>query len=515
MNLLSAPLFSTNAGQFTLPGLLAAMARHEVHSFGALRPHQRPAWHMFLVQLAALALSRTDLDGLPDGEEAWGSLLFSLTSGSETAWSLVAPDDKPAFLQPAVPQGVQPSSDWATVGAPDMLDMLITARNHDLKQSVARHARPEDWIFALISLQTMEGYGGAGNCGIVRMNGGSSSRPLLGLAPALPHGGGPDASAWWGHDVTRLLALRQEGKGLEYGTAGGAALLWMLPWPEGRQLALADLDPWFIEVCRRIRLNLDGNKLIARRATSAKARIAADGVNGVTGDPWAPVTMDRSPKSLTLAGGDFDYARLCDLLFSGSWHRPLLAQPGPDEGDLLLVAEAFSRGNSKTEGFKSRIVPVPGAVRRLLAPADAGHLAKEQMDEISVFDAALRNGLALVASGGDREKLGKDHYARSGSARNRFDRAADAEFFPALWRRLAASPEDRPNVSANFIKFLFDTAEVIFDAELPFIRCPSILRPRAEARARQAFRSTVRRGHGGGRDFSFLFTQMETTDEVV
>ena len=50
-------------------------------------------------------------------------------------------------------------------------------------------------------------------------------------------------------------------------------------------------------------------------------------------------------------------------MFSGDWAVPLLARPGNDEtGDMLLVAEALSRGNSKTEGFKSRVVPVPGKV---------------------------------------------------------------------------------------------------------------------------------------------------------
>ena len=45
--------------------------------------------------------------------------------------------------------------------------MLITSRNHDLKQEWwPRGASGEDWIFALVSLQTAEGYGGAGNQGI-------------------------------------------------------------------------------------------------------------------------------------------------------------------------------------------------------------------------------------------------------------------------------------------------------------------------------------------------------------
>lgn len=511
MNLLSSSLLSTQSGCYSLPGLLAALSRGEVCGLPALRPHQRPALHMFLVQLAALALHRAGLSAPPEDEATWRNLLLALTDGDETPWALAGPEDRPAFLQPAVVPGLK----WSRVETPDALDMLITSKNHDVKQQIARHAAPEDWIFALISLQTMEGYGGAGNQGIARMNGGSSSRPLLGFAPALPEGGGPDPSAWWRRDVLRLLALRDEGEGLTYGAPGGPALIWVLPWPEGRQLALTELDPWFIEACRRVRLVVEGDRLVALRATSAKARINAEGANGVTGDPWAPVTLDKAPKSLTLSGGNFDYGRMCDLLFSGAWTRPALAQPAEDEAAGLIVAEAFSRGNSKTEGFKSRIVPVPGWARGWLGRADTGTLAKAQIAEIEVFDRALRNGLALAAAGGDREKLGKDHYARSREARDRFDRAADALFFPALWDRLAAAPENRAEKRQDFIRQLYDTATGIFDAALPAIPCPSILRPRAEARARPAFRNTVWAGHGGGNDFSFLFPKKESADDAA
>ncbi len=63
-------------------------------------------------------------------------------------------------------------------------DMVITSLSHDLKSEVAQNAVPQDWIFALVSLQTMEGLGGAGHYGVARMNGGSSSRAMLALAPA-------------------------------------------------------------------------------------------------------------------------------------------------------------------------------------------------------------------------------------------------------------------------------------------------------------------------------------------
>jgi CRISPR system Cascade subunit CasA len=465
---------------------------------------------MFLVQLAALALWTGGHDDPPTDEPAWRALLLALSAGDAGPWALIGPEDRPAFLQPAAPQGLN----WTDVATPDALDLLITSRNHDLKQQIARVAEAGDWIFALVSLQTSEGYGGAGNNGIARMNGGSSSRAMLGIAPARAMGGGPDPSDWWRRDVRRLLALRSSGDEISPCTPGGPALVWCLPWPEGRQLDLTQLDPWFIEVCRRVRLDLRDGRISARRATSKAARIDAKAFKGVTGDPWAPVTTEDPPKSLTLGDGSFSYKRLCDLAFSAEWRLPPLAIPGPGDGDCLLVAEALSRGNSKTDGLKSRIIPIPGTVRGFFGTPTAGTLAREQIDEIKVFDEGLRNALALVAARGEQEAVKKAHYARSSDARARFDRAADALFFPALWDRLASAAADGPmgqqTARNRFLKDLFVAAQAELHASLPSIPCASIHRPRAQARAMRAFHGRIRRGNENG-PFLFLY-QKETAD---
>ena len=209
--------------------------------------------------------------------------------------------------------------------------------------------------------------------------------------------------------------------------------------------------PWFIEVCRRVRLVRSEQGLSAVRAVSKAARIDAKVYRGHVGDPWAPVHIgDR--KSLTLAGGDFDYRRLADLLFGGEWKVPLLATLGASETakGSVLVAEALSRGNSKTEGFKSRMVPVPDRAVRLFRSDAAGKLSKFQLDEIKAFDEALRNALALLAGRGDWDNVRKGQYASSRSARERFDRAADTLFFPYLWRRLVAENSSERRRSANY-----------------------------------------------------------------
>ena len=509
--LIESLIQTTPAGPMSLPGVLAALARDDVDSYSALRPHQAPAWHMFLVQLAALALHGAEREDLPEDEATWRELLRGLTPKfpNDEPWSLVVDDwMKPAFLQPPVPSGVKLDN---AVPAPDALDLLITSRNHDLKQAVAAHAGADDWVFALVSLQTGEGYGGAGNQGIARMNGGSSSRSMMALAPLPPPGLknlSPRSGPWWRRDVSILLRRREKlcEDYPQFAVADGIALVWQAPWPEGEQLRLNQLDIWFVEICRRVRL-IQKNELIrAVKGTSKATRIDGKLFKGALGDPYAPIHKVEN-KALTLGEGDFDYARLTDLLFSGDWELPLLARPAEFEAHdahLALICAALSRGNSKTDGFKSRCVPV----RRQVVESLASHrqqlheLAEAQIEEIANFDKALRFALALAAAGGDREKIKKEHYALTQPPRAQFDRAADALFFPHLWARFEAqgsSDDALAQEKRAFQQELRKLAKHAFEAALPAMPCAGLFRPRAEARAQRAFNAIIRK------EFPLLF----------
>lgn len=487
-DLLTEPLIQTDCDWHSLPGLFAAMARGKVQGFPAMRPHQRPAWHMFCVQLAVLALDAAGRRDLPEAEEDWRQVLTTL---SPEGWELVADPERPAFLQPADPGGLK----WTEVATPDALDMLITSRNHDIKREIAQEAAPQDWLFALVSLQTMEGFGGAGNYGIARMNGGSSSRVLLGLAPARAGTSQIAPSAWWRRDTVRLLADRQ-------GIAG-KALIWLEPWPEGRSLDLSTLDPLFIEICRHIRLTLGGGGLVALRSTSKAARIAGKDAKGNTGDPWAPIHLTEA-KSLTLGERDFDHRLLVDLLFAEKpeWKWPPLAVPAPEEAaaHMLIVAEAIGRGNSKTDGFKSRVVPLPKAMMSLgLRGRRPVEVARDILADIADVTSSMSDSLRLVACGGDPVKLKAmmaSNRARAklekytAPSRDALHRWADQHFFDALWEMAAAtSPEDLRSARLAFLDHLVAAARAEFDAALPAIPCASLMRPRAEVRGRRRLES--------------------------
>jgi CRISPR system Cascade subunit CasA len=184
MNLLEDELIRTDCGVLSLPETLAALCQDSIRSFPGLRHHQAPVWHAFLVQLSALAVEAAASVEPPSDGAGWRTALRGLTPEwpGDEPWRLVTPADRPSFLQPPVPGGdLTPFR--VRINAPDKLDVLVTSKNHDLKAERITHALPDDWIFALVSLQTQEGQMGRGNYGIARMNGGYGSRPFLGIAP--------------------------------------------------------------------------------------------------------------------------------------------------------------------------------------------------------------------------------------------------------------------------------------------------------------------------------------------
>ena len=518
-NLLTQPLLhALPAGWVSLPGLLACLARDEVDSFPALRPHQAPAWHMFLVQLAALALHRAGTDQLPQTEPEWAQALRGLTPEfpEDEPWCLVVEDpSKPAFLQSPIPTGVQVEE---PVETPDELDLLTTSRNHDLKRGIARSASTDDWIYALMCLQTMAPSGGGqgGYRQIARIKGGWSYRPFAGLAPlsSSSQGGCLRLGTSFQRDVRVLLTTRDDHYTAHdaYKGIGGIGLLWTPKWEEGQPLQLGELDIWFIEVARRIRLHVDGEKLVGMKGTAKGPRVAAEQFSGDLGDPWAPVHINKEGKAeaFTLGLGELDYKRMSDLFIKGGdWVVPILAKHSSiddDDATFALSVHAFShdkKGNSR--GFRSRILPIGGKISRALSighKREALHqLATKQVQEIEVFNDALRHSLALAAASGNSEKCDKDkrekkkYYPHAMEAKTCFDHAVDAIFFDHLWKRYEAQEEGGEALKSEAERFaheLKDCATAIFEASLPGIPCPSLYRPRAEARARSKFRSMVR-----------------------
>ena len=517
-NLLEEPLININTGGGTvaiaLPEVYAALVADRVDAFLALRPHQRHAWHAFLVQLGAMALHRAGLSEPPAAADEWRDLIRGLTPGYENdePWQLVVEDiTAPAFMQPPASAPDKLAEYKSAVETPDELDMLVTSKNHDLKSAVVAAAEVNDWLFALITLQTTEGFGGAGNYGVSRMNGGLGCRPAFTLTPSLRPG------RHVCRDTGALLEQREGILDLDLTRDGGIQLLWINPWngTKAEACRLSDLDPFYIEVCRRIRLQAASvGRVSALRATSKAARIEAKALKGVTGDPWAPINRKES-KSLTLAAGGFTYQRTVAYLTSSDWQPPPLFEPTPAERsspqDMLLVARGMVRGQGKTEGYHERIVPFKGKVVRVIGRAggrqELGDIARERIEQVGKVQRILRHAISVYAAGGSIEGVSDEHRARANPWANRLDEIVDTTFFDGLQDEFEADdPGKRTQVRNRWLKnddrggVVDHARSILLDAE-DSLPCPAIQRYRAKVRADSVFEGRIRGPNG----LPFLF----------
>lgn len=474
MNLLNDPIVTTTAPagsvpiRRTLPQVLAALVRGEIRDFPRLRPHQRHVWHALLCQLAVLAMREIGLAAPSLDPDAWKAALLALTpndpDGAE--WSLVSPPARPAFLQPPIPGG--DLSDFKRIETPDALDMLVMSKNHDLKAGTLPADDPELWLYALVSLQTQEGVQGRDNYGISRMNAGYGNRPALAVGPD------GDVSARFRRDVSRMDALKDEiAAAREYPTKRGIRLVWLEPWDGVTSLKLGALDPYYVEICRRVRMVRSGDHFAALASGSKATRIEAKAVNGVTGDPWTPVIANKDgAKALTVDARGWSYQPLVRLLFPRSDDKKETVGPAPlqnwvaedDAKELAYLARALVRGQGKTEGFFERRVPVSKALRARFGagrPTDEfAAIAHERVAEAGKFAAKVLFPAVMAALTGaprtDAGERARDDDKTKDRARARqglFDRGVDDHFFEDLDRELAVheDADARRRVRAEWI----------------------------------------------------------------
>ena len=498
--------------RMSLPEVYAALKANRVKAFPSLRPHQRHAWHAFLAQLAVMAMQHAGEPAPPETASRWLSLLRHMTQQFvlDEPWLLVADDpEQPGFMQCPAPNGLDEYRGRATT--PGDLDVVVTSKNHRVKQSAAGDGAFDAWMFALISVQTMGGFLGAGNYGIARMNGGFSTRPCLGLAP---EGDGSETGRRPGrpgahlfHDIGRMIVTRAEMKRDHpaYDYDDGRRLLWLDPWDGATQLELRDLDPYFIEICRRIRLVRSGTDgLSARTATSKRTRIVASEARGNLGDFWTP-TDANDGKALSLAVGGFRYDRLAKMLFdSGSYTLPRAARVEASPGKRWrVIARGAVGGQGKTEAYYERTDVLFGGktARKLGSNAGRDELAeimKAQLAEVAEITKALKFGIAVAASGGKpANEIKKADRQHAGPYVRRLDDAVDGLFFAAHERRYEAKDEaEKRAARAGFAGHVRAKAMELLDEAIETVPQPTVRRHRSRVRAEAAFNGFLKRTSG-------------------
>lgn len=427
-DLLESPLLTwrdagRRRGTATLPGILSRLASGELGDFPRLRTHQLHPWCMFLTQLAAIALHRAGQTDPRLDEKAWCGLLLALTEGKHEPWCLVVKDlGQPAFFQPPVPETTL--DPWKTQEAPDDIDVLVTAKAHDVKASLIAGDDIEAWVYALVTLQTTQGYPGRGYTGVARMKGGYGNRPRVGLAPDQTLAARFLRDVAVLHDAWPTLTARGFSN-------SGIGLVWMQPWDGRASLALNELAPHFIEVCWRVRCVSNAGRVICRYTTTDTRRCLPKVDTGDVGDPWAPIEREVRGM-LTVGSRGFHYDLLRRLLFENDFEPAAAQSLVPGDPDLvLLVATALVRGQGKTEGLHERVLTLTGPIRRRLGLPDGRAMVGRRAEERVASTERMHNKVLYPAL----KQLGE-------LAADDFDDRVDERFFDRLFATLEDNDED-------------------------------------------------------------------------
>lgn len=480
-----------------LGGVLASLSHGDDLEFPALQPYQRHAWHAFLTQLGALALHHGKRELSPMSYYEWTALLLALTGGQSEPYTLVVEDlSKAAFLQCPVPEkAVDP---WDLFQCPDAIDVLVTAKNHDVK--MARIARPtlEHWVYALVSVQTMQGFWGRGHYGIARMNSGTGSRGCVAMAP----------SESWSPRFCRDVAIWLEQRdAIGFKKKGGLALLWLDPWNGQRSLDPSGLDPFFIEACSRIRLVQTGDSIGARATHVQVPHIAASKLKGNTGEIWTPIRV-KDNAALTLKQEPFSYTSACDLLLSEEWQMPAaLVHQEQDGPSPVILLQGLARGQGKTEGYYQRTLYLTPestlAFRDKQARAELYRVSQLYVDAAaSMRLRVLKPGLLSLAQAAPERIDFEDK--RIQSIVNSFTERVDEVFFTSLFSDVKGEQ------LATWIKTLAQIAEKLFLQAASELPIPVTRRVRTVAMAARAFYGSLRNltGETGTIPEYFSLTQM-------
>jgi CRISPR system Cascade subunit CasA len=418
MHSLLEPIITVDGEQRSLPQILHRLSAGDqagvapITSFDYLRRHQKRAWHLFLVQTAAMI-------GPCESAEEWEDAL--LAEGGREMWELETPLGQPAFMQPPVDS----VDDWDEVPTPDEAGVLSTAAGHTVKDTVIAQPSPEHWIYALVTTQTTANRKGRGNCRVIRMKSAYNDRPYVSLVPKLD----------WGPRFRSDVAVARE-----VPERGDLRFLWSLPYDE--PVAFEDCHTLFVEICRRFRFH-EGT--LYKKAATVRMRPAKK-KKGAVGDPWIPVDVTgKNLEAVSTKEAGFTYTVVQQLLANEDYKTPSLqvrsAKP------MYFVAESLAGDQGGTSGFHERVVPIPAKAAKVLKD-DRDLFAERSKSRLQmaagVKKQALRPALKVLKG---IDLADEDGYKKLASWESSYESAVDQVFFEDLWE---AVDQDQDEAEAEW-----------------------------------------------------------------
>ena len=312
----------------------------------------------------------------------------------------------------------------------------------------------------------------------------------------------------------------------------GIALLWTVPWDgtKAEPLLLTEMEPFYIEICRRIRMRWSANELSAVRAKSEVGGKRLVDVKGLTGDPWAPISnianAQGTPHKFLDWEYKFGYARVVAGLTSPDWKQPYLLRLAQFDkgfnGDMILVARGMIRSEGLrlvTKGYHERIIPIRRKLRSAIgrragsgdAMDDVGRIANERIKQAAIVQGLLKESIETFIVQGQiprLRKLTEDDRRRVRNYSSELDAIIDSTFFEDLQVEFEEDDADERDRIRN--KWLLNDKDddgvinharhILADAQ-DALPCRTLQRYRARVRSDSVFKGGIE----GPKGLPFLY----------
>jgi CRISPR system Cascade subunit CasA len=287
------------------------------------------------------------------------------------------------------------------------------------------------------------------------------------------------------------------------------ALLWLYDWNGESGLGFDKLEPYYIEICRRIRFTEKNSILIMNKKSTKNCRITgAKQQNGNVGDPWIPIEKTQERKALTIGKSGYRYDKLCDILFSGNYTKNICSTLYSEDRNVLLCS-AITRGQAKTEGLHERVLPIPKSTKNFLSERNdmISLISKKWIDDTSTAKRRLKSVLLSLLQGAPQTLKWQDKRAEKWLLE--YTDRVDRIFFRVLWEVLEGERVSVHEVDSDLIikaqckwrKHLISIIEDIFKEAKRAMPIPTAMRYRAISKNANQLRGFL---------FSFL---KETCDD--
>jgi CRISPR system Cascade subunit CasA len=457
------PVFVVNGRKRGLPWILHALEDGRRLQFDHLRPHQEHAWHLFLVQTAAM-LGPTD---------DWDALLR--TEGE--IWDVHPEPGECGFFQPAgrIEDGYKKQTYLEKEDIPGI------STNHRAKAHLP--SALDYWLYALIAAQTISRHY-THHRQSIRTSDGYGDRPYVSKVRGL---------SWperFHSDVSLARSM--------HGDKEGTRFLWVELektdfFGDESRISFSDCHPLVVDSCRPYRMQ-DG--ILYYKAGWPNEPLETDigDLHDRLDDPWLPIdtTDDHTTKRTQRSG--FTYRVVQKYLAGGDIKTPSLQR---EFGvDCYFIAQTIAGGKGASQGIHHRVVKLPADLSDDLFPS-GDTFATRSEQYVAVASTVKKRLLTfpLVALFGRTnddnsdvaliERMMKDENLnvtpRYSEYLNRYESRVDREFFPHLFDHA----EEETGVE-RWKNRLCEAAEELFEEALA--SCTSWQR---KAEADTLFRSRI------------------------